>query len=254
MESNKITKMDENEVTWLKNLKNKSTVFTNPYSEIHILQKYFDHGIAENVGQFVELFGIFEILLWSTYDIEDEKPEKVFFMFKSKITTAPSYIREDRNIDGDKEIVLCYNEGATFVTSTDVRVDSNVASKMLDIVTLGYLPNIMPYEEISRYWTDVNTFNGMSLDSMSQSAIDIITSALCRDPKDISRPFRHRLRDNPNFDSRNWKMINIRLLPKYTSAFASLTSGNPRGNLVSVIGRNRQGKSQKESPLEDAIL
>jgi hypothetical protein len=89
---------------------------------------------------------------------------------------------------------------------------------------------------------------------MSQSSIEIIVSEICRDPKDLSRPFRHRLRDEPDFNRNGWKIINIRLIPKFTSAFASLISGDPRGNLVSVISRQRQGKSQRPSPVEDAIL
>ena len=49
-------------------------------------------------------------------------------------------------------------------------------------------------------------------------------------------------------------MLNTRMIPRYTSVWASLTSGDPKGNLTSMISKQRDGKVQKQTPLEDAIL
>jgi len=241
-------------ITWNKKLPDNSVIFTCPHAEIAIPQDYFDHYIAEVVGKQVDVFGLFEIKIWSTEDIENEIPKAYFFKFKGRIRTVPTQMKEGRSSAGTKQTILSYDEGATFVVSTNLQTDSDVARQMLDIMTMGYLPNVIPYEEIAQYWTDVNIFNGISLDSMSQSAIEMIVSEIVRDPLDLSRPFRHRLRDDPKFSRTAWKIINIHNIPKFTSTFASLTSGDPRSNLVSVISRQRQGKQQRTSPLEDAIL
>ena len=249
-----IKKVDAGSIKWMRKRPDSSVEFTCPHAEIIVPQDYFDHRIAEYDGNQVDIFGLFEFRIWKTDDIEHETPDKFFFKFKSRIRTCPNHIREDRDMDGKKYTVLEYDEGAIFIKSCDLQTDSDVARQMLDIMTMGYLPNIMPYDDIAQYWTDVNVFNGINLNSMSQSSIEIIVSEICRDPKDLSRPFRHRLRDEPEFNRNLWKILNIRNIAKYTSTFASIISGDPRGNLVSVISRRRQGKAQSTSPIEDAIL
>ena len=122
-------------------------------------------------------------------------------------------------------------------------------------MTLGYLPNVFPYEDIADYWTQVNAFNGVKISSMSQASIELIVSEIARDPKDPSRTFRSKLKGFPKTNRYAWKLINIRQIPRYTSVFASITSGDPKGNLISIISRQRNnGNNQKESPVEDAIL
>jgi hypothetical protein len=240
---------------FLEKLADGSVIFTCPHAEIIIPQDYFDHNIAEIVGKEVDMFGLFNILVWETPDIEDETPKKYFYKFKSRIRTVPSSIEEGkRNEEGAKQTILHYNEGATFIVTVNLQKSIDVARQMLDIMTWGYLPNIIPYEEIAAYWTDVNIYNGVNLDTMSQISIEMMVATLCRDPDDLSRPFRHRLRDDPKIDHHAWKILNIKRLPRYSDTWSSLISGDPRGNLVSVISRQRQGKKQRESPIEKAVL
>lgn len=247
-------KIDRSSIDFLKVLEDRSCVFTCPYAEIRIPQDYFDHGISEVIGNKLETFCLFNIKVWKSEDIDKEKPEEFFFKYRNKIVTSPNNIKTERDESGNKITVLCYNEGATFCESVDLKADKDVARRMLDLMTLGYLPNIISYEEIASYWTEVNVSNGVNLKSMSRTSIELIVSEMCRDPKDYSRAYRFRLRDEPNFNRKKWKLINIRQLPKYNSLFASLTSGDPRGNLVSMISRRRKGVEQKGSPVEDVIM
>jgi hypothetical protein len=240
---------------FLEKLPDDSVIFTCPYAEIKLPQDYFDHGIAEIIGKEVDMFGLFNILVWQTSDIEDETPKKYFYKFKSRIRSVPSSIEESgRDETGQKQIVLHYNEGATFIASVNLQTTIDVARQMLDIMTLGYLPNIIPYNEIAAYWTDVNTYNGVSLSAMSQISIEMMVATLCRDPDDMSRPFRYRLREDPNISQYAWKILNVRRLPRYSDAWSSLISGDPKGNIVSIISRQRQGKPQRESPIEKAVI
>jgi hypothetical protein len=240
---------------FLEKLPDSSVIFTCPHAEIIIPQNYFDHGIAEIIGKEVDMFGLFNILVWETPDIDDETPKKYFYKFKGRIRSVPSSIEENSRDDtGQKQTILHYNEGATFIVTTNLQASIDVARQMLDIMTMGYLPNIIPYEEIAAYWTDVNTYNGISLNAISQTSIEMMVATLCRDPADMSRPFRHRIREDPKISPYDWKILNIRRLPRYSNAWASLISGDPRGNLVSVISKQRQGKSQRESPIEDVVM
>jgi hypothetical protein len=240
---------------FLEKLPDGSVIFTCPYAKIILPQDYFDHGIAEIIGKEVDVFGLFNILVWKTPDVDDETPIKYFYKFKSRIRSIPSSIEEGgRDENGKKQIILHYNEGATFIVTVNLQTTIDVARQMLDIMTMGYLPNIIPYNEIAAYWTDVNTYNGVSLSAMSQICVEMMVATLCRDPDDMSRPFRYRLREDPKISQHAWKILNIRRLPRYSDAWASLISGDPKSNIVSVISRQRQGKPQHESPIENAVI
>lgn len=254
----KLTKVEPKDIDFLKELDDGSVVFTK-YATIIVPDKYFEKHIAEFIGSSVSIFGLITINVYDTEIDDDDNLDKApfnefFFKFKSMILMQPSNIIEIRNKDGEKEWKLIFNKGSAFIKNKNIVVDSAVASKMLDIVMLGYFPNVIPYEEIAKYWTDVNNFNGVGLSAMGQKIIEMIISELCRDPQNQARAFRHKLRDDPKTDKTKYKMINIRLLPKYNSFFSSLTSGDPRGNLISIIGRSRNGEGQRESPVEQAIL
>ena len=248
-------------IDFIKELSDNSVITTCPYMQVVLPQKYFDHNICEFVGSNVNTFGMFEVRVFRSDDIENERPEKFFFKFKGMFLTSPSSVTEEKvkvvTDEGEiteTNVILEYTEGSTFITSTIVKSDPDVAKRMLDFMTLGYLPNIIDYGDIASYWTEVNTANGINLSEMSLSSIELIVSELCRDPDDYSRAFRKRLRDKPTTSKRDWKMLSTKYIPRYTSVFASLTSGDLKGNLVSMISKERSGKKQYDTPLEENLL
>lgn len=251
----KIKKIDKEKINWLTRLDNGAYIFSCPYAEIDVPVEYFDTGIAEVIGDNVRLFGLFTIKCWFDEDIEKTKPKLFFFKFHSKILTSPSRLEDSVDENGNKVLKLCFDEGSPFLVNESTNPDLEVAQTFLDIMTLGYLPNVISYEEITRYWTAVNDMNGIKLKEVfHRSAYEMLVSEIIRDPLDLSRPFRLRLRDDPDFSLNGWNIVNIRLLPRYSSTFASVMSGNPKGNIVSIISRERSGKKMKGSPIEEAIL
>lgn len=247
-------KMSEKELDFLKEEKDGSVVFTCEKAEIQFPEEYIDHKIAEISGKDIRIFGLFEIKVYDSID-EGTKPRHVFFKHVGMIMTCPSIISDVR-IKGDdnKYILLTFKKGDAFIKNKNIVIDSTVASTMLNVMTLGYFPNVMPYEEIARYWVDVSAYNGVALDAMSASSIELIVSDLMRDPRNIARPFRSKLKEDPKSSRYGYKAINIRFLPRYTSVFSSLTAGDPKNNIISMITRLRGGGKQLTSPVEEAIL
>lgn len=231
---------------------NKEVILTKPYCEIHIPEDYISHNIAELIGNEIDTFGLFNIYVWDDYDIENTKPRMFFFKFPSRIRTAPSVIDTRRGKDGEKLRILKYEEGDVLIKSIAVQENSDVARQMLDIMFNAYLPDTIPYNNIYSFWTRVNSFNGVK-PAANEAILKIIISEICRDPTDLSRPFRHYLRDNISGDMLKRKMLNIRSIPKYNSTFASVTSGNAKQGITSSIARARSGKVDKDSPIELAI-
>ena len=252
---NKVSNID-----FLTETKDHAVIFTCNYAEIDVPQDYFDKGIAEMIGKDINMFGLFEIKVYDPNIEEDDIDEHTkfkpyFFKHKGMISCSPSAIKEKRDPStGEKIMTLVFKNGDIFIKNTVVAINSDVASTMLDLMTLGYLPPVFPYEDVAQYWSDVNSFNGVKIGSMSQASIELIVSELARDPKNLSRTFRAKLRDNPNVNRNSWKLINVREIPKYTSVFASIGAGDPKSSIISQIARQRDGSSQKDSPVEEAIL
>jgi hypothetical protein len=241
------------ELDFIKILPTKEVIFAKPYGEIIIPESYITHHIAEIIGQEIEIFGLFSINIWDTYDKEKSKPTKYNCTFPSKIRTIPSEI-EEKKFEGDEEksIIFKYTDGDTFIVSTAIQESPDVARQMIDIIFNGYIPNSIPYDKICDFWTKVNTFNGVKIPA-SSSVLELVISEFCRNPNDLSQPFRLALKANTKTDFYSRKMINIRNIPKYSSTFASITSGNAGQGITSSIARKRSGKSDKDSPVEDAI-
>ncbi len=253
----KLVKIDpkSGKIDFLKEMPDGSVVFTCYHAEIEVPSNWQDHKLAEIISSDVYIFAIFNIRVYYTDEDYDNKNDKTyFFKYITKIYTCPNMISEGRDENGEKTLILEYGEGDRFIRNKNIIMDSKVASTMLDLMTLGYFPSVIDYEDIPVYWTDVCNYNGVGLDSMSQSSIDLIVSELCRDPKNYARPYRHKYRDNPKVDPKDWKIINLTELPKYASVFASITSGDPKSKLISICSRIRSGEKQKTSPVEEAIM
>ena len=254
--SHKLTKFAPDKIDFLQQQKDGSVVFTCAKAEIEFPEKFIDHQIAEIVGKDVKILGLIEIKVYDTEeDVEKNHSRNVFFKHIGMIITCPSSITDVRHKgEDDKYINLTYKQGDAFIQNVNITQDSKVASIVLDLMTSGYFPNVIPYDEIAQYWSDASAYNGVGLSAMSQSSIELIVSELCRDPKNLSRSFRHKIAEDPHTDKMRWKMINIKLLPRYSSVFSSITSGDARNNLISIVSRLRSGSQQIDSPVEDAIL
>lgn len=251
-----LTKIPADKIDFLQEQKDGSVVFTCAKAEVEFSEKYIDHKIAEIVGKDVKILGLIELKIYDTEeDIKNNTPRHKFFKHVGMIMTCPSSITDVRHKgENDKYILLTYKQGDAFIKNKHITQDSTVASIVLDLMTSGYFPNVIPYDEIAQYWSDASAYNGVGLSAMSQSSIELIVSDLCRDPKNLAKSFRHKVAEDPKTDRRKWKMINIKILPRYSSVFSSITSGDARNNVISIVSRLRNGDTQLSTPIEDAIL
>ena len=71
-------------------------------------------------------------------------------------------------------------------------------------------------------------------------------SEICRDPKDLSKPFRL----SKETDSTAYKAIPITQIPKYVSPYTSITSENADEAIASAI----ISKNHTDSPLEKVMM
>ena len=212
---------------------------------------YFDRKCAVIEGEYVELLGI------CNYAI-NENPEKIdipkkikTFYFPSRFITKPQKIEKVKdfaiteNFTSDYRILHYQdNNNDQIIVSTKVPQDiTNVEDFFRLFVDTGNIPKTIPYEELYKYFLDSIAINGASY-KLHASLFGLLVSELCRDPKDINKPFRLGKSIDENRCSYN--PISVKDIPKLVSPFTSLTSENFDKAVVGAI----MNKNNTPTPLE----
>lgn len=233
--------------SWVKEEDDKA-IFTGKGEVIYYVpKKYFDKKVASIIGEKVECLGIFQ---YCYFDETGKKGKLKWFKFPTIIECIPSSISNQVfQLDGTNEEteyrLLHFSEGSELLSSvytTKSALNVEAFLKMLDSASLA--PGI-PYEEIYEYMVLNAQYNNFSY-KVSHQILGLVISELCRDPDDISKPFRL----SKYTDSKSYKMIGIKNVPKYTSSFTALTSEDPDAAIASTIINKGTGTS----PLERVLM
>ena len=214
----------------------------------YVPEKYFDLKVATIIGEYVEVMGVFSYCNFTkSGKSEGLKPFKCPTMIKCMPTSIDKV--NNYTLEGSKEPksyrLLHFTEGAELLCSTSIPKDVSNVEKFVNLWTKGNLPDNIPYNEIHEYIlmnADLNGFNY----KVSNQIVGLVISELCRDPSNLSRPFRLGNTD----DMLNYKAIPITKVPKYTSPYTAITSENPDEAIAAAITTSGTG----QSPLEKVIM
>lgn len=200
-------------------------------------------------GEYINLLGIID------YQLVDKNgkggPMKLF-KFPTIFVTKPGKIRKvkglklSKNSDEQDYRVLEYYDGDIIVLSTKVPQDliTNVEA-FYNLFTYGKLPGTIPYDQLYTYIVDNLSLNGGSY-NMTMQMFGVVISEMCRDPKDLSKPFRL----SKSNDMTDYKLINIRDIPKYVSSYSAITSENWDNAVANAIVNN----SEHDIPMEKILM
>lgn len=221
---------------------------------LFIPEIYFEREIAIISGEFVETLGILDYAIIKKGQDNIVKNLKKFY-FPSKFITKPGQIEKRKDFQISDNYITDYrilhytnNDIDQIIVSTKVPQDiDNVTDFFRIFVDTGNIPNTIKYDDLWKYFIDSMTLNGFSY-NLSTSLFGILISELCRDPKDINKPFR--LGDSIDKNPYSYKSISIKTIPKLVSPFTSLTSENFDESIVSAI----MNKNKLESPFEKVLI
>ena len=216
----------------------------------YIPEKYFDRKIAEQIGEYIEILGIF------TYTVQDLKTGKnigtKLFRFPTIFTTKPGVIEKVKglqpNPDSDIEDyrIFRYQDGDEVVSSTEVIQFIGNVEKFINLwYVLGYINNSIPYDEILDYIIDNISLNGNSYELNAQM-IGFTISELCRSKKDPKVPFR--LSGSTNLY--DYKSLSIKNISKFTSPYTAIISEDFDEALIYAI----MNETPKDTPLEKVLM
>ena len=126
--------------------------------------------------------------------------------------------------------LLKFNKGAEIMVSTKVPEVIDNAEQFYQMFMSGKLPTTIPYDTLDEYFPESFNLNGGNY-GLTCQLYGMIISEMCRDPKDLTKLFRHTKME----DMRAYRFINIRDVPKQTSPYAAVTSENFNESMINAI-------------------
>lgn len=209
---------------------------------------------AEVAGQYVNTMGIFD---WGLMD-EHGKVAKINpFKWPTIISCKPNRIEKVKDFSiksGSKRDyrILHFTNGDEAISNiyTAQSIESVETVFKMIVINGNKIPNTIPYDKLQDYFPQAMELSGNNF-KISMQLFGIMVSEICRDPKDLSKPFRY----SSTKDMTNYKQINIKMIPKYSSPYIAMTSENFDNSLMaSVLMSDLPEDEIKSSPLEKVVM
>lgn len=190
----------------------------------YVPEKFFELNVASYVGEYISLLGIL------TYAVKIGKrtigPKQ--FNYPTRFMTKPykvNKLKGVRLIKEDKKQdyrVLCYKSGDEIIHEIRVpQAIENVESFIKLFVIGGYIPNTIPYDKLQNYFLENIAYNGYDY-NIALQMLGIVISEICRDRKDINKPFRL----SGSSDMNAYTPIGIKTVARLISPYSAITSEN----------------------------
>lgn len=255
-------------------------LFIGKYMEAYIPEFYFKtNNLAQINGASIDTIGIFTFKVFETDDLNEinklrPKTKLNTFNLPLTITTCPTNKRtlnldlledgskneevnleetdlEDEEIES-KYLILQYYENDVFLENINVIQNSNDMVKFMALVNSGKIPNTVAYDKLSMLQLNASKMAGIDL-GVTSATVEMTLSELCRDPKNIGRPFRYAINQNDKLDMHDYKMASIKKIAMLNSTFTAITFEDMTTSLVYSINRNTANEPELTSPVEKVI-
>ena len=247
-------------VPYFLKLENNSLLFNLDDSEFifYLNEEYFNDGtkspIAEIDGEYCTFIGLCS---WAIVDKNGKVSKPKMFSFPTMVMCKPYAIKKEKGLilfEGDEPSdyrLLRFRKGDQVISQTMVpKLINNVELFYKMSVISSKLPKILSYKDGWKLFLENMELNDKSY-KLSAQLFGVLWSALCRDPNDISKPFRFSNTDNMNA----YKLISIKLVPKFISPYTSLVSEGWDESLMSAVMMSDQDEDKMQTtPLEKIIM
>lgn len=215
----------------------------------YVPEKFFETKMAIFNGEYIELFGI---CCYAIHN-KDDKPVSglhnfkfpAFFVTKPDDIEVVKGIKLTKNTDPQDYRLLKYHNDSMIVVSKEVVVDSGNLDDWYRILQYGNIPNTIPYDQLQEYFLR-NIELTENKYSVSLQIIGVLISEIARSSKDSSIPYRM----SGSTDMTDYRMINIRDIPREISPFTAITSETWDKALMAGMTVGNNG----ESPLEKIMM
>lgn len=214
----------------------------------YVPEDYFSSNIAIVYGAYISMLGICNYTIINKSGKDNGMHPFRFptiFLCKPYTTEKIKNFKILKTSDPSDYRLLKFKNGDEIVTSTKVpQIIDNVETFFNMFFVSGKIPNTIPYNVIHEYIKENMNLNGSDY-GVNNQLFGLLISELCRDPKDLSRPFRLTNMEDMNA----YKPISIKKIPDYVSPYVAITSENFDESLMAAI----LSEEDKYSPLEKVL-
>ena len=229
------------------------------YLQYYIPEDYFVGNSAIVEGSYVKLLGSFE---YRIFDENDKPGNMMTFNYPTMFLCRPGEIRKEKELKLSADVepgmyrILTFYKGDQLITRVHTEKSIDNVSELLRLhLKTGKVPHTIPYDSLYTYPYECMKLNSGGFSIHSQ-AIGLLYSKICRDPDDISKPFRMSKAIDKFMVG--YKTISLTTASKMISPFVAITSENIDLALVSAVLLSNDEKTGKikhrESPLERVMV
>ena len=216
----------------------------------YVPEKYFERKIAEVIGEYIEIMGIFD---YTVQDSETGKNIGIYpFRFPTVFTTKPYKVDKIKDFkvtdycDPADYRIMRYKDGDEIAVSTTVVQFIGNAEKFLNLwFILGYIIPTIPYDKLYEYMIDNLALNGSSY-GLNAQMFGIPFSEICRSKKDPSVPFRLSKFKNMH----EYKSVSVKQVSKLISPYTALISEDFDESVLYAMLND----TPKDTPLEKILV
>lgn len=216
---------------------------------IFVPEKFFDLRMAFSVGPYINLFGVANYCI---IDKNGKKSDLKTLNIPTRFLTKPYQVDKLKSVKlistskPQDYRVFRYRKDDVVIVETKVPQEiENVEDFINLFVITGNIPTTIPYDKLQSYFVDNIAANGNSY-GINLQIFGIVISELCRDPKDINKPFR--LSGNKNMTDYN--PISVKSVSKLINAYSALTSEN----FTDAAAHAMMNDKIVDSPLERVMV
>lgn len=228
-------------------------VFTGNYLEMYIPDSYFESKLAEEFGNSIRVFGLFNIRVFD----EKNKPMKLetlnvptmIYIHPSEVEKKELQLIDDGEVE--KYRVAKFYKGNNIMQNSVPQDASNV-ELFLKILTTGKVPKTIPYSQVLKIWQRNLDLNGVKL-GVTSTILEIIIAEIYRNKKKPEERFAKLIGRDPSVSEYAYRTANIREICARNSTFAALTFEDMDQMIISSLNINKYNKEESESPIEKII-
>lgn len=242
-------------------LSGENILLNVPYAEAYISSDLFTKdeetksSIAVQYADGFKLMGMFNIRFYQSDEAPRESTKLRTFNFPNMIMTYPSdfttaKLKLTPSSDPENYIVMKYYMGDVVMAAEEVQSPAN-CTKFLNMITKGKIPNTIPYDLFEGIWQTNFTINKFN-PQVPSVILQLIWAEMCRDPNDITRPFR-MIYGKGNADVTSYKETNMNNVAAATSVFSAMSFERIKEKLASSINMTTEGTEQRRSPVEEVL-
>lgn len=225
--------------------------FTGNYLEIYVPKDFIDRGIAEDIGNSFNVFGLVHL---KTFDSKGNPGVLETLNLPTMLTTYPSD-KEERtmvleNIE-NRYLVLKFYKGDKIMNSQG-RQDSINCEIFMNLLLAGKLPSTIDYSKIKPLWDKNLSMNGVSF-GVPATTLSVILSEVYRCKEKPELKYAKVVGKNFTKVQLNYITSNIREICARNSTFAALTFEDFDAMLTSSLNINKYKRGESISPVEKII-